>query len=294
MRAVFLALSLCIGTLALCSPRARADASDACASAYEDAQLFRMRGRYVQARDALLMCLQPACPRLLRGDCQNWLPEVEQSLPSVVFAVIDVNGRDVEGARIYADGKLLEGYADGHAHAIDPGVYTLRIEAPGHRAEEQTLTIRQSEKNRMVKAHLASDGTEPSQAKAKRAPGVITNDVTPEPEPEPKRRRIPTLSYVLGGSALAGFGVMTTFAVLGKHEHTRLSHSCAPNCTDKATEAGRRDYILADVALGVSLALTGTAVWSYFWGKARTERAPPVVGMNLGKQRASLSYTLRF
>src|SRR5688572_21249920 len=110
-----------------------------------------MRGRYVEARDALLMCLSNACPKLLRSDCLVWLPEVEASLPSVVFAISDVNGKDVGNARVYANDKLLEGHGDGRAHAIDPGVYKVRFEAPGHKPEEQTLTVRESEKNRMVR-----------------------------------------------------------------------------------------------------------------------------------------------
>ena len=267
---------------------AHAEASEQCASAYEDAQLFRMRGHYVEAKDALLVCLSPSCPKLLRGDCLAWLPEVEESLPSVVFAVFDTSGRDVEGARIYVDGKLLEG-EDGRARSIDPGVYTLRIEAPGYRAEEIPLTIREGEKNRMVKALLArADGARPA---LPGAPGVTANPVSHKPQ---RKLHIPTLTYVLGGSALLGFGVMTALAVVGKREHDDLERTCSPNCSEESTERGRRAYIAADVFLGVSLGLTAGAVWSYFAGRDRAKSKPPELSLGLGRHGASVGYGLRF
>jgi hypothetical protein len=286
-------LALLVLTALLGSTRARADASEQCASAYENAQLFRMRGHLVEARDALLVCLQNSCPQLLRGDCMAWLPQVEQGLPSVVFAVTDVRGHDLTGARVFADGKLLEGYLDGRAHPIDPGVYKLRFEAPGHRPEEQPLTIREGEKNRMVRARLASTEPAPALTSGTPAPGVISNDVPAQPKPKSKVH-IPTATLVLGGSAVVGFAAMTAFAVAGKHEHDRLEKSCAPECSEDSTKRGRRAYILADVSLGLSLGLTAAALWTYFAGRDVEPESPPPVALNVSRQGLSASLTTRF
>ncbi len=275
----------------LVSLRARAEASEQCASAYENAQLFRMRGHLVEARDALLVCLESSCPQLLRGDCAAWLPEVEQSLPSVVFAVTDLHGHDLTGARLFADGKLLEGYLDGRAHPIDPGVYKLRFEAPGHRAEEQPLTIREGEKGRMVRARLANMAPTAAMASEGPVPGVISNDVSEQPE---RKVHVPTATLVLGGSALVGFAAMTAFAVAGKHEHDQLENSCAPHCSDESTERGKRLYILADVSLGLSLGLTAAAVWSYFRVRNTERRQAPPLALDVSRQGLRAAFSTHF
>jgi hypothetical protein len=278
-------------TTMLTAPSVRADANEQCASSYENAQLFRLRGRYVEARDALLVCLSNECPKLLRSDCLTWLPQVEASLPSVVFAISDVHGKDVEAARVYANGKLLEGHGDGRAHAIDPGVYKLRFEAPGHKPEEQTLTVREAEKNRMVRVRLALDANGTHAAGAAAEPGIVANELPPG---ETHRLDIPVLTYALGGASVASLGLFTYFAVAGKREHDRLEKACAPECEKSRTKEGRRKYILADVSLGVSMACAGAAVWSYFWQRKDRANEPPPLALSVSPDSVAVGWGRSF
>ncbi len=278
---------------ALIPPHARAEASEACVSSYENAQVLRLRGRYQDARSALLVCVQSSCPQLLQADCITWLSEVEASMPSLVIAVVDERGNDIPGARAYANGQLLTGWAHGRALALDPGVYALRFEAPGHTAVEQTLTVREGEKNRMVRARLAATDADDSEASAADATtGVISSD---PPQPETSAgRAIPLATYVLGGASIASLGAFGYFAIAGKNEYDELANSCAPDCPRSRTEDGRRAYIVADVALGVSVACAAAAVWAYFAAESDDAERPPDVQVNVGARGASVGWATRF
>jgi hypothetical protein len=268
---------------------ARAESKEACVAAYENAQLHRLHGEYVAARDALLVCVQPTCPNLLRGDCLNWLTEVEKSLPTLVLAVTDLRGNDLPDARIYASGKLLEGWQNGRAQAFDPGVYTLHFEAPGRKPAEQTLTVREAEKNRLVHAQLAALGDEPVRVAAN------TSAVTSQPlsNDHAPTASVPLASYFLGGTALVSLGAFTYFAASGRKEYNRLDHKCAPSCPESWTKEGRRDYVLADVTLGVAVGAGAAALWVWL-AHRRREHDAGALAIDLGRQHASLGWQASF
>jgi hypothetical protein len=285
---------LLLGAL-LYPPHVRAEASEACVSSYESAQVLRMRGRYLEARNALLVCVQSSCPQLLQTDCVSWLSEVEASLPSIVIAVIDTRGNDIAGARVSANGKPLAGWVQGRALALDPGVYALRFEAPGHRPVQQTLTVHEGEKNRMVRARLAAgDAEDPEESEdehADEAVGVSSGQPQQGASDPP---RIPLATYILGGASLASLGAFSYFALAGKSEYDDLEKSCAPDCPRSRTEDGRRAYILADVALGVSVASAAAALWVYFAAESDASEETPGVQVNVGARGASVGWAGRF
>jgi hypothetical protein len=258
--AVLLALALS----AVLAPASDVHADrEACISAHEDAQLMRLRGRYTAARERLLSCAQSACPALISNDCIAWLAEVDASLPSVVFAVADSDSRDLIEVKVHANGALLTERIDGRAVPLDPGVYTLRFEAPGYARFEQVVTVREGQKQRLIRAQLAP--LEPGAAAAAAASGA-------EPAAE-RRLMIPLSSYVLGGTALASLGVGITLAALGKRELDRLEPKCeADGCTRGEKVHGKRLYVTADVAFGVSAGLAIAATWLYFTARGKRKR----------------------
>ena len=66
------------------------------------------------------------------------------------------------------------------------------------------------------------------------------------------------------------------FAVTGKSlEHDRAS-SCSPRCSPEAISPIKRDYAIADVALGVGIVTAGLAVWSI----VSSDSAPPAQRVN--------------
>jgi hypothetical protein len=268
---------------------AHAQSKEQCVAAYEDAQLRRLHGQYVAAREALLVCVQPACPNLLRGDCLNWLPEVERSVPSLVFAVTDLRGNDVPDARVFANGKLLEGWQSGRAVPLDPGVYTLRFEAPGREFLEQSVTVREAEKNRLVRARLSSEdeGVEPGAPVA----GVTSDPLMNEHE---RASTVPLAAYFLGGTSLVSLGAFTYFAVSGKKEYDRLEKECKPNCRESETKEGRRNYVLADVTLGVAVVSGAAALWIWLAERRRDRTPAGDLTLDVSRERAQLGWQQRF
>jgi hypothetical protein len=53
-----------------------------CAAAAETAQRLRARGLLLDARGQLRTCSRDECPAAVRADCQEWLAEIERSLPA--------------------------------------------------------------------------------------------------------------------------------------------------------------------------------------------------------------------
>lgn len=237
---------------------ARAD-SEACLHAHEQAQIERMHGRYVEARDALLSCAQDACPAGVRADCKEWLREVDASLPSLVFAVSDANGHDLLEVRVSAAGTLLSERADGRSLALNPGRYTLRFEAEGYLPEEQQVLVREAEKSRIIRVSLRpAEGSEFAPFPAAAAqPGPSERTAS-----EQRTQRLLLSSYVLGGAALASLAVGIGFGVSGHNKYETLEDSCAPDCPPGDAESGKRRYVVADVAFaaagafGISAAVT--------------------------------------
>ncbi|MET0389026.1 MAG: carboxypeptidase-like regulatory domain-containing protein [Polyangiales bacterium] len=222
-----------------------------CLATYAEAQELRVRGALVEARDKLVTCSQTSCPGPIVHDCATWLTEVDASLPSVVFAVSDAAGHDISEARVHANGRLLTERTDGRALSLDPGSYTFMFEAEGFATAERTLAMRQSEKNRIVRVQLVklSDVT----GAGGEAPPV--DEAAPN---EPSHFRVPVASIVLGATAVAAVGAFAYFGLAGRNKLRQLDR-CTVDCGDLIT-TGKRDYVIADVSLGVGVLAAGSAV----------------------------------
>lgn len=232
---------------------------NACVAAHGEAQRLRLGGQLLAARAQLLLCAQRECPALVANDCALWLPEIESDLSSVVLAVEGGEGRDLVDVRVFANDRLLTEHTDGRAVQLDPGSYRFRFEAPGYRPLLVAASMRQAEKNRIVRARLEPLATagggaglpQPAMATAADRPGR-------------EHSSPPVSSYVFGGVALAALGTFTYFAVAGKNEYDRLEGECGHDCTPAQIEDGKRDWVIADIALGVGIASAATAAILYF------------------------------
>lgn len=258
-----------------CLSAAPLRAQEACVSAHADAQLLRMRGTLLDAREKLLTCAQSECPKLISKDCTVWLGEVEASLGSVVFAVTDERGHDLVEVAIRGNGQALARRADGRAITLDPGTYEFRFDASGFAPENLSVTVRTSEKNRIVRVQLQRPAPAAAHGPVDEAGGV------------------PALSYVFGAVGLAGFGAFAGFGLAGKHEYNSLKDSCAPTCSRDERAGGKRLYVLANVGLGLGIAGTVAAVASYFLLR---EPARSGVGLQAGllERGAYLGYSGRY
>jgi hypothetical protein len=237
-----------------------------CLSAHTDAQLLRKQGALLQAREKLLDCSQSACPRLVVNDCMGWLSEVENSLSSVVFALSDAHGRDISDARVSGNEHLIAERTDGRAVLLDPGTYNFAFEAPGYVIATQVVSLRQSEKNRIVRVQLTPV------AKAEAAPvaaELAPHDRTPAP-PEALAQAAsahgPSYSHghttalvAIAGTGLVGAGTFVVFGLLGNDKLQRVEQ-CEANCSSDS-RVGRRDYVIADIGLAVAVATVPILVY---------------------------------
>jgi hypothetical protein len=213
--------------------RAHAEAApSACLQAHTDAQVLRNEGKLVAAREQLLRCAQRDCPAVVIDDSAGWLPGVESSIPTAVFAISDPDGHDIVEAKVSDDtGRVLSERSDGRGVVLDPGVYTLHVEAPSYVRSTQRLVVRESEKNRIVRITLQpSAASSPAQVARTVADSSSTSGWKP----------IPAASWILGGTALASgivFGVSGLLYLSAKSDIEQKR--CGPG--DTSCESERRD-----------------------------------------------------
>ncbi len=270
------------------APAARADgATERCVAAHAEAQRLRIAGRWIDARSQLLICAQAECPNLVASDCGMWLPEVESSLSSLVFAVAGAGGRDLVDVRVFANDRLMTERTDGRALTLDPGRYVFRFEADGYAPLDLDVSIRQSEKNRILRVELQQAASTTTQPEHEAAASTDESG------------GIPVASYVLGGTALVALGAFTYFAVSGKNRLDELTASCGPDdCTERQVQGGKSQYIAADIALGVGVASAVAAVVVYFAAGGADPVAPEQsrtrLDATVGEGRAYLQLTSQY
>jgi hypothetical protein len=239
------ALAALAALAALFAPRpaAAADPVDACAEASEQSQVLRDRGELRAARELIVKCASSECPSVIRVDCAEWLTAVDSKMPSIVVRAKDREGRDQVDVRVLFDGKEVAAKLDGRAIPVDPGQHTLRFEQPGSPPVEQSILVREGEKNRFVDVVLGAAAEPP-----------------PPPPVAEGGFRIPAASWVLAGGAVVGGAGFTYFGLRAKNDVNDMRSTCAPNCPEERVDAAKRDAIIANVSLGVGAAALGVAV----------------------------------
>jgi hypothetical protein len=222
--------------------------TDQCVAAHLANQKLRKQGKLMAAQKELLVCVQEECPPPVRADCTEWLGETEAEMPSVVVGCKDASGKDAVAVRLTIDGQPVGETLDGRPIALDPGPHTLVCEHGGKKKTEQ-IVLQMGQKNR-----------------------AITCDFTvakPQAEPVEIDKGEPVAAYILGALSLGAFASFAAFAVVGENEADELDETCGesavppnqPNtCTEDQIQAVRNKLIVADVSLGVGVALLGVAV----------------------------------
>jgi hypothetical protein len=78
----------------------------------------------------------------------------------------------------------------------------------------------------------------------------------PKDEPATSKVRVPTASWILGGVSILGLVGFTGFGLTGKS-----AEGCVPSCTRSQVDDFRRDYLFADLSLGVAIVTGGLAAY---------------------------------
>jgi hypothetical protein len=243
------------GALLLAAPAARAD--DACTQSYVDGQHHLREARLLEATAALLVCARDPCPRVLQPECARWLAEAQARTPSLVLDLRDARGEPVAGASVTLDGAPWPDALAGLARDVDPGEHVIAASAAGRRTAERRVVVPEASKARLVSLVLAAP-TPPTPA--------------PAPAPPPPSARIPGASWALGGVGMAALGVFAGFSIGGLAIRSDLA-TCRPLCDQARVDAVSRDWVVADVALGVAVVALGLAAWT--WARAQPQPAHP-------------------
>jgi len=253
------ALLLWLGGSLLAQGARAADVSAAqCEPAYEGAQLLRQRGQLRAARDQAGVCARDVCPEVARRDCARWAEELAREIPTVVVVARDESDRDVSFARTLVDGVARSEPGSGHAFELDPGAHTFRVERSGAPPVEQSFTVYQGERDRLLR--ILVPGTAPRWQPTATVPTYPPPARTVAPE-----RPSPLPAYVVGGLSVAVLATSAFLGLTGRQQLSDLRTSCAPACTDEQVSPVRTRLVLSDVALGVGLAGAALAVTLFAW-----------------------------
>lgn len=230
-----------------------ADEKQACVRASEKAQQLRNASKLVEAREQLVACTRTECPKLVQQDCTQWMSEVLSATPSVVPAAKDRAGRDIVDVRVSIDGKLATDALDGKAIGVDPGVHTLHFETSAAAAIDETVVVKQGEKNRIVTVTFAKG----DDATAAGAPGPASASRGAE---EPPRSSPPIAAYVVGGIGIVALGAALVVQLGANSDARDLRETCAPRCSQSDVDGIQSRYTVAGVTAGVGGALLITGV----------------------------------
>jgi hypothetical protein len=228
-----------------------------CVASHSSAQREAKAGRLRLASQLYTACgSDESCPERLRTECAELLDKVRAELPTVIFSVLDENGKDVSNVQVFSTDELITEGLDGRAIAMDPGKHRIRFLLPWGDVLSSDVLIREGEKSRLVQVKIEKAAQpEPVPAVPAAAPA------SPPPAVAPVKAGPPLMAWVMSGVAVAGAGTFATFALLGKSQRTKLD-DCAPACGPERKDdfdAAKRSYLIGDIGLGVAVASAAVA-----------------------------------
>jgi hypothetical protein len=236
--------------VALSSGTAAAD--DACADAFSQAPKHVKAGRYIQGRDALMICQADPCPSSMRALCAADLQKLEDRIPTIVLVAKDANGKDLADVKVSDDARVLAEKMDGRSIPMDPGSHALKFERAGSDPVVVNVVIREGDRARAIEAKLV--------VKAAEAPPAA---VQPVPTPPPKRdvetRPISWPVYMMGGLTVLGAAGWGIFGFRGISQRSDLE-SCKGTCDHDSVSKAKTSFFIADVSMiagAVFLVTTG-------------------------------------
>jgi hypothetical protein len=265
-RISLLSMSIAFFTI---STNAWAD-SKACINAHATGQRESRAGHLRLATQLFTTCgSDESCPAQLRQECAEYLRQVEQTVPTVIFVVTDEKNQDVSAVKVFSTDDLIVDGLDGRAIRIDPGKHRLRFLLPSGEILSSDVLIREGEKNRLIQMRTAepaeSNDKAPAPEPVAATPPPPAPAQPPPPAVVPVDRTIPLAFWIASGVAVAGLGTGTTFAILGKSEKDTLSE-CAPYCKETSRNTYdnlKRDYLIADIGFAVGAVSAGVATWLF-------------------------------
>ena len=247
MRRTLLASLLCARLLWPAGARGDEESKKTCAAAFTAAQRLMRGGSLLEARKKLVLCGGPQCPALMQPDCQQWLANVETSIPTVVFQVSPQAPQDVSLS--LDGGESFE--LDGRALSVDPGTHNVTFMAKGFRPVSKQFVISEGVKLQRETVVLQPLPAPPSIESAPKPMPVFA-------PPEKKSSLTVPIIVVLSSTALASIGAVY-FGVKARSDDRGLQ-SCYGECSRQQVDHVRNEYLWANISMGVAAAGLATAV----------------------------------
>ncbi len=257
-------LSFALAALALPSAPAEAQTRDAastklaCMEASDKAQQLRLAGKLIAARDTLHLCVQDACPAVVREACSQWLGEVTASLPSIVIGARDGDGKDLLDVKVSIDGRLVAEHLQGLALPIDPGRHSMHYEKSDGAVVDEAVLIGEGSKNRAITVTFPG----------KVLPAPVAPPVAAPPHagasgPSAANTITGAVLTVIGAAAL-GTALYLDLAATSDINALRTD-PCAKTstCSSSRVSGDQLDYDLAGVGLGVGVVALGVATYVF-------------------------------
>ena len=247
---------------------AQEDRRQQCVEAYESGQRLKKTGDLIDAASRLAFCANPTCPRLMRDECASRLNEVKAATPSVLLSV-KFSGARVP-VRVSIDGQARAWADDATSLTVNPGRHELRVEADGAASQSVPLLLGEGERATSVEVTFGSE----TRAGVNRPPLPVRSALPPT------RGSTPTAAIVVTGSSLLGAGAFAYFGLTARARESDLEQQCAPSCSPSDVAAVKRDYLFANLGLGLGIAsLVGGGIlfWMHFTeGPGGTSHPTPV------------------
>jgi hypothetical protein len=220
-----------------------------CVQAHQRAQEFKRNEQFLEAQEQLTICSSATCPGALISDCGQWISELEQRTPSLVFDV-QLDGKQAPAAKLFVDGQAVSEWSK--AYKVNPGRHIVRAELDPFEPREETLVLPEGQRMRLVA--ITFESPKP----------IVRADALSSPAPSMSvetKRPTPAATYALLGVGVAGGVSFAVFSLLGHSEQKALERDCAPRCTNSDMSAMRRNYMIGDISAGVgAAALMGAAI----------------------------------
>jgi hypothetical protein len=270
----------------------------ACKATYEDAKGKEEAGQLLEARDGYAQCAKTACGRFLVQECTTRHARLDTDIPSVVPVVTDESGAPRTDVSVTVDGESFASKLEGHSLPVNPGVHEFAFSTDDQVFAKEKVMILQGDRNRRIAASLSAkrsrkaaaastSSEERSVAKKEeerskeeeRAEAPASEDNVPSGS-----KRIPAMSYVLGGVGALGVGGFVLLSSWARSDNNNLVNGCSPNCSTAARDHVKQRYLMADVSLGVGIAGLGSAILVYALSHGSKERPPEEQAYAIGVQ----------
>jgi hypothetical protein len=240
------------------------DVKQACVAASTDGQSLRDSGKLTEAREKLVACARDECPVIVRKYCAEWLAQVEERIPSVVFRAQTAEGDDVTDATVTVDGAAPHA-VDGTATRLNPGEHAVRFEHPGDPPVEMRVVVAETEKGRIVSGRFAPKA-------------VASKAVAAAPAPETPATSaggggVSPVAIALAGVGVLGLGSFAYFGLTATSDLNNLKQTCAPYCASSDLDAVKQKALFADISLGVGVAALGAATVVFFTSRSEPSAA---------------------